>query len=95
MVLAISLIQVTLDQEKAAFRTIKDVSGTKNIYHLFGNHDLLVIHEADCLVSLKETLNNIKELKFVNVMRTMVEMPVEGIESNLSFMRNSLTALKN
>jgi len=95
MVLAISLIQVTPDQETAAYRTIKDVYGTKNIYHLFGDHDLLVIHEADCLSSLKKALRDIKELKFVNIIRTMVETPVEGIEANLSNIRNSVTSFKN
>ena len=92
MVLAISLIQVTPDQEKAAYRTIKEVYGTKDIYHLFGDHDLLIIHEAECLSSLKKILNYIKELKFVNAMRTMVETPVEGIEANLSLIRNPVIA---
>ena len=82
MVLAVSLIQITPDQEKAAYRAIKNVYGAKNIYHLLGDHDLLLIHEAECLSSLKKTLNDIKELKFVIVMRTMVQTPVEGIKAN-------------
>ena len=83
MVMAISLVQVTPDHEKALYRTIKDIYGTKNIYHLFGDHDLLIIHEEECESSLKKLVNNIKELKFVNAMRTMVETPVKGIEANI------------
>ncbi|HOE46085.1 MULTISPECIES: Lrp/AsnC ligand binding domain-containing protein [Methanothrix] len=73
MVLAVSLIEVTPDREKDAYHTIKEINGIKNIYHIFGEHDLLIIHEADGLSSLKQMLNDIRELKFVNAMRTIAE----------------------
>ena len=73
MVLAVALIEVTPDRENDAYRTIKEINGIKNIYHIFVEDELLIIHESFGLSSLKQMLNDIRELKFVNAMRTIAE----------------------
>lgn len=90
MVLAVSLIQVMPDREKAAYRTLKDVNGVKSIYHLFGDHDLLLILETECLNSLRDVLNYIKEMEFVRTVKTMVEAPPNGTREDDGIMRNSM-----
>lgn len=90
MVLAVSLIEVMPDREKAAYRTLKDINGVKNIYHIFGDHDLLLIHEAECLYSLRELLNDIEEMEFVSTVKTMVQAPTNGTQEDDCIMRNSM-----
>lgn len=90
MVLAVLLIQVMPDREKAAYRTLKDVNGVKSIYHIFGDHDLLLILEAECLNLLREVLNYIKEMEFVSMVKTMVEAPPNVDQEDGCIMRNSM-----
>ena len=90
MVLAVSLIEVMPDREKAAYRTLKDVNGVKNIYNIFGDHDILLILEAECLNSIREILNYIKEMEFVIKVKTIVQAPPNENQEDDCIMRNSM-----
>ena len=47
MVLAMSLIKAVPDREKTVYHALKELDGVRNIYHLFGDHDILLILEAE------------------------------------------------
>jgi len=54
MVLAMSLIKAVPDKEKTLYRALKGLDGVRNVYHLFGDHDLLLILEAENKNELKK-----------------------------------------
>ena len=72
MVLAFSLIKVSPDREKAVYRDLKEVDGVKNLYHIFGDHDLLLILEAESSSQLREVLDNMEKIRFVVDVKTIL-----------------------
>lgn len=72
MVLAFSLIKATPDREKAVYRAIKEVDGVKNLYHIFGDHDLLLILEAESSSQLRDILDNMEKIRFVIDVKTIL-----------------------
>lgn len=73
MVLAISLIKSLPDQEKATYHALKEVPGIKNIYHTFGEHDFLLILEAENANDIERIQNRIAEIGAVgDVKRILV-----------------------
>ncbi|MDD4163185.1 MAG: Lrp/AsnC ligand binding domain-containing protein, partial [Methanothrix sp.] len=77
MVLAISLIKAVPDREKVVYRSLKEVDGVKNLYHIFGDHDLLLILEAESRIELMKLLNYIEEISFVNSVKILLVAPTD------------------
>jgi DNA-binding Lrp family transcriptional regulator len=73
-----SLIKAVPDREKLVYHALKDVDGVKNIYHIFGDHDLLLILEAESRNELTELLNYVEGISFVNAVKTMLLAPTDG-----------------
>lgn len=82
MVLAMSLIKAVPDREKTVYHALKELDGVRNIYHLFGDHDLLLILEAENRNDLKKMLDNVEETRFVNAVKTMLVAPAEGHQNS-------------
>jgi DNA-binding Lrp family transcriptional regulator len=80
MVLAISLIKAVPDREKIVYHSLKELDGVRNIYHLFGDHDLLLILEAENRNELKKMLDHVEETRFANAVKTMLVAPAEGYQ---------------
>ncbi len=80
MVLAMSLIKAVPDREKMVYHALKELDGIRNIYHLFGDHDLLLIVEAESRNDLKKILDHIEETRFVNAVKTMLIATAEGYQ---------------
>jgi hypothetical protein len=78
MVLAMSLIKTVPDRERVAYRALKEVDGLKSIYHLFGNHDILLILEAKSRNELLKVLIHIEELDSVNSAKTLLVASTDG-----------------
>jgi len=75
MVLAISLIKVVPDHEKVVYHALKDVKGAKNLYHIFGEHDFFLMIEANDMNNLGKTLAQIKEISYVDSIRSILVAP--------------------
>jgi uncharacterized protein with GYD domain len=82
MVLAISLIKTIPDREKAVYHALKEIDGIKNIYHIFGDHDLLVISEAKDRDELMKISNNIELINFVSAVKTMLVAQIDRPAAN-------------
>jgi DNA-binding Lrp family transcriptional regulator len=74
-VAAVCLIKAVPGQERAVFRSLKEVSGVKSLYHIFGDHDLFMILETKGVDPLRRTLNYIKEMPSVNAVKAMQVEP--------------------
>ena len=74
-VAAIVLIKAVPGQEKEAFRALKEVSGVKSLYHIFGDHDVFMILQSDGIASLEGTLGSIKEMPSVNAAKALLVEP--------------------
>jgi hypothetical protein len=72
MVLAISLIKSVPDREKVVYHTIKEMEGIKSLYHIFGNHDLFLILEAESMDRLRWLLNQIVEINSIDTVKTLL-----------------------
>lgn len=75
MVAAICLIKAVPGQEKLAFRTLKEISGIKSLYHIFGDHDLFMILEAKDIASIRMTLKYINEMPCVDAVKALLMEP--------------------
>ncbi|VVB70555.1 Lrp/AsnC ligand binding domain protein [uncultured archaeon] len=84
MILAISLIKVVPDQEKAVYYALKDIDGIRSMYHLFGDHDFLLILEAEDSSDLNQTLDKIIEVNSVSAMQTMLAGSSRGFQRHVN-----------
>jgi DNA-binding Lrp family transcriptional regulator len=82
MVLAFSLIKAVPDREKVVYRALKEFDGVRNLYQIFGDHDLLLILEAESRSQLREILDNMEKIRFVIDVRTMLVAPTVRPEIN-------------
>jgi DNA-binding Lrp family transcriptional regulator len=88
MVLAFSLIKAVPDREKVVYRALKELDGVRNLYQIFGDHDLLLILEAESRSQLRDILDNLEKIRFVIDVRTMLVAPTGRPEINACISRN-------
>ncbi|MGZ4911417.1 MAG: Lrp/AsnC ligand binding domain-containing protein [Halobacteriota archaeon] len=79
MVIGVTLVKVALGFERSVFDMLQSISGSKELYHLFGEFDFLVILEVENLPQLSETVDKIRALEGVVTTRTVVGAEVEGL----------------
>ena len=89
MVLAISLIKAVPGQEKTVYRVLKELDGVKNLYQIFGDHDLLLILEAENRNKIRKILNDVEGVSFVNAVKTMLVAPADRHVANASKIKNA------
>ena len=89
MVLAISLIKAVPGQEKTVYRALKELDGVKNLYQIFGDHDLLLILEAENRNKIRKILNDVEGVSFVNAVKTMLVAPADRHVANASKIKNA------
>ncbi len=78
MVLAMSLIRAVPDREKMVYHELKELDGVRKIYRIFGEHDILLILEAENRNKLIELINYVAEMGSINAAKTMLVAPVDG-----------------
>jgi DNA-binding Lrp family transcriptional regulator len=89
MVLAISLIKAVPGQEKTVYRALKELDGVKNLYQIFGDHDLLLILEAESRNKIRKILNDVEGISFVNAVKTMLVAPADRHVANAGKIKNA------
>ncbi len=72
MLLAMSFIKAAPDREKMVYHYLKELGGVRKIYHIFGDHDLLLILEAENRNKLMDLIDHVEEMGSVNASRTML-----------------------
>ena len=55
MVVGVTLVNVVTGYERSVFEALKTISGLRELYHVFGEYDFLVILEVENLPVLSKT----------------------------------------
>ena len=92
MVLAMSLIRAVPDRETMVYHELKELDGVRKIYHIFGEHDILLILEAENRNKLIELINYVAEMGSINAAKTMLVAPVDGHLRSACDIRNDAFA---
>ncbi|MDK2826317.1 MAG: hypothetical protein PWQ63_145 [Methanolobus sp.] len=66
------MVNVLPGSERAAFNELNRIEGIKDIYHVFGEYDFVVIIEVGDLGSLNSIVDLIRETESVTATQTIV-----------------------
>ena len=66
------MVNVVPGQEKAAYNELQKVEGIKDMYHVFGEFDFVVISEVEGLSTLNNLVDTIRESENVTATQTVV-----------------------
>ncbi len=72
MVIGVTMVKVVPGQERSVYNAIKDIEGVKDVYHVFGEYDFVVILEVDGLSVLNRLVDVIREIHNVTATQTVV-----------------------
>jgi DNA-binding Lrp family transcriptional regulator len=73
MVIGFTMINVLPSYEKAAYREFRTIEGIKDVYHVFGEYDFVVIIDVKDLSILNSVVDRIRESETVTATQTIVE----------------------
>ncbi|KKG02283.1 AsnC family transcriptional regulator [Methanosarcina mazei] len=68
----ISMINVLPGYEKAAYRELRNIEGIKDVYHVFGEYDFVVIIDVKDLSILNAVVDRIRESETVTATQTII-----------------------
>ncbi len=72
MVIGVTLVNVVPGQEKADYNELLKIKGIKDIYHVFGEFDFVVISNVEGLSALNKLVDTIRESENVTATQTIV-----------------------
>jgi uncharacterized protein with GYD domain len=72
MTIGVTMVNVLPGQERAAYNELNKIEGIKDIYHVFGEYDFVVIVEVDDLGRLNSIVDHIRETANVTATQTIV-----------------------
>ncbi|MDD3043213.1 MAG: Lrp/AsnC ligand binding domain-containing protein [Methanosarcinaceae archaeon] len=72
MVIGVTMINVLPGAERAAYEEMKRIEGIKDIYHVFGEYDFVVIIEVPDLTTLNSIVDRIRGSEDVTATQTII-----------------------
>ncbi len=72
MVIGVTMVNVSPGKEKIVYRAVKDMKNVREVYHVFGEFDFVVIIEAGSLSELNKTVDAIRDIEGVTKTQTVV-----------------------
>ena len=66
------MIIVLPGYEKAAYRELKNIEGIKDVYHVFGEYDFVVIIDVEDLYTLNDVVDVIRQSEIVKATKTII-----------------------
>ncbi|NYT01228.1 MAG: Lrp/AsnC family transcriptional regulator [Methanosarcinales archaeon] len=72
MVIGVTMVKVTPGQEKTVYGALREIDGIKDVYHVFGEYDFVVIIEVEGLSMLNRLVDTIREIDNVSATQTVV-----------------------
>ncbi|WP_082089501.1 Lrp/AsnC ligand binding domain-containing protein [Methanosarcina horonobensis] len=66
------MINVLPGYEKAAYRELRNIEGIKDVYHVFGEYDFVVIIDVEDLSILNAVVDRIRESETVTATQTII-----------------------
>lgn len=71
------MVIVQPGQERAAYNELVNIEGIKDVYHVFGEYDFVVIMDVDDLGILNRIVDMIRESETVTATQTIVGAELE------------------
>jgi DNA-binding Lrp family transcriptional regulator len=72
MVIGVTMINVLPGYEKAAYRELRNIEGIKDVYHVFGEYDFVIIIDVEDLTVLNDVVDRIRESETVTATKTII-----------------------
>jgi DNA-binding Lrp family transcriptional regulator len=72
MVIGVTMVKVVPGQEKTVYNSLQEIDGIKDVYHVFGEYDFVVIIEVEGLSMLNRLVDVIREIDNVTATQTVV-----------------------
>ncbi len=72
MVIGVTMVNVLPGKEKEVYTKAKEMKNVREIYHVFGEFDFVVIIEAESLSVLNNTVDEIRTIEGVTKTQTVV-----------------------
>lgn len=72
MVIGVTMINVLPGYEKAAYRELRNIEGIKDVYHVFGEYDFVIIIDVEDLNLLNDVVDRIRESEKVTATKTII-----------------------
>ena len=66
------MINVLPGYEKAANRELKNIEGIKDVYHVFGEYDFVIIIDVEDMTILNDVVDRVRESETVITTKTIV-----------------------
>src|SRR5512137_2490192 len=70
MVIGVTMVKVVPGQEKAVYNALQAIDGIKDVYHVFGEFDFVVIIEVEGLSMLNKLVDVIRKIDNVTPTRS-------------------------
>ncbi|MGZ4902324.1 MAG: Lrp/AsnC ligand binding domain-containing protein [Halobacteriota archaeon] len=77
MVIGVTLVNVVPGFEHSVFEALQSISEARELYHVFGEYDFLVILEVESLRLLSKTVDAVRAIEGVTTTRTVVGAEVQ------------------
>jgi len=66
------MVNVSPGNEKKVYNEIKGMKNIRDLYHVFGEFDFVIIIQADSLSDLNRTVDTIRDLEGITKTQTVV-----------------------
>ena len=71
------MVNVLPGQEKAAYTELRSIDGIKDVYHVFGEYDFVVIMDVESLGTLNNIVDRMRDSDTVTATQTIVGAELE------------------
>ncbi|MBO8179817.1 MAG: Lrp/AsnC ligand binding domain-containing protein [Archaeoglobus sp.] len=72
MVIGVTMVNVAPGKEKDVYLAVKGKKGVREVYHVFGEFDFVVIIETDSLSELNKLVDEIRSIEGVTKTQTVI-----------------------
>jgi len=66
------MVKVVPGQERSVYNALREIDGIKDVYHVFGEYDFVVVLEVEGLSVLNRLVDTIREIHNVTATQTVV-----------------------
>jgi len=66
------MVKVVPGQERSVYNALREIEGIKDVYHVFGEYDFVVVLEVEGLSVLNRLVDTIREIHNVTATQTVV-----------------------
>lgn len=72
MVVGVTMVNVVPGEEKSVYNELRGIDGIRDIFHVFGEYDFVVIMEVEGLSTLNKLVDSIRDITGVTSTQTIV-----------------------